>query len=74
MNKRNAGLEVVGMVSIFTYGFNVADEAFKAAGVPFYSLTNYASLIDLAVEKGDIDAVTQATLMQWRESPSTWMV
>ena len=69
---RSAGLEVVGMVSIFNYGFNIADEAFKAAGVPFYSLTNYASLIDLAVEKGDVDAKTQETLMQWRESPSTW--
>jgi orotate phosphoribosyltransferase len=61
------------MVSIFTYGFNIAEEAFKAAGVPYYSLTNYSSLIDLAVEKGDIDAATQQTLMQWRESPSTWM-
>ena len=69
---RNAGLEVIGMVSIFTYGFSIADEAFKAAAVPFYSLTNYASLIDLAVEKGDIDASTQDTLMNWRESPSTW--
>jgi orotate phosphoribosyltransferase len=69
---RSAGLEVVGMVSIFNYGFNIAAEAFKAAGVPFYSLTNYASLIDLAVEKGDVDAKTQETLMKWRESPSTW--
>jgi orotate phosphoribosyltransferase len=69
---RNEGLEVVGMVSIFNYGFNIADEAFKAAGVPFHSLTNYASLIELALEKGEIDANTQETLMQWRESPSTW--
>ena len=69
---RNAGLEVVGMVSIFNYGFSIADEAFKAAGVPYCSLTNYTSLIDLAVEKGDIDSATQDTLMQWRESPSTW--
>ncbi|MCX6202969.1 MAG: orotate phosphoribosyltransferase [Bacteroidetes bacterium] len=69
---RNAGLEVVGMVSIFNYGFALADEAFKAAGVPYYSLTNYGSLIDLAVEKGEVDSKTQETLMQWRESPSTW--
>jgi orotate phosphoribosyltransferase len=62
------------MVSIFNYGFNIADEAFKAAGVPFQSLTNYTSLIDLAVEKGDIDARTQETLMKWRESPSTWNI
>ena len=69
---RNAGLEVVGMVSIFNYGFDIADEAFKKTGVPFISLTNYASLIDLAVEKGDVDANTQDMLMEWRNSPSTW--
>jgi orotate phosphoribosyltransferase len=69
---RNAGLEVVGMVSIFNYGFQIADDAFKAAGVPFHSLTNYASLIELAVEKGEVDASTHDTLMKWRESPSTW--
>jgi orotate phosphoribosyltransferase len=62
------------VICIFNYGFNIADEAFKAAGVPFHSLTNYASLIDLAVEKGDIDSKTQDTLMQWRESPSTWNI
>jgi len=67
-------LEVVGMVSIFNYGFALADEAFKTAGVPYYSLTNYASLIDLAVEKGDVDSKTQETLMLWRESPSTWNI
>jgi len=71
---RNEGLGVVGMVSIFNYGFTLADEAFKAAGVPYYSLTNYASLIDLAVEKGEVDSKTQETLMQWRESPSTWNI
>jgi orotate phosphoribosyltransferase len=69
---RNAGLEVIGMVSIFNYGFNIADEAFQKANVPFKSLTNYASMIDLAVEKGIVDPSTQDLLMQWRESPSTW--
>ncbi len=69
---RNAGLEVVGMVSIFNSGFDIADEAFKKAGVPFISLTNYASLIELAVEKGDVDASTQDMLMEWRNSPATW--
>lgn len=69
---RNAGLEVIGMVSIFNYGFSIADEAFNKAKVPFKSLTNYASMIDLAVEKGIVDPSTQDLLMQWRESPSTW--
>jgi orotate phosphoribosyltransferase len=67
-----AGVEVVGMVSIFNYGFAVADEAFKAAGVPNHSLTNYSALIGLALEKGIINADIENTLLQWRESPSTW--
>ncbi|MFZ1452659.1 MAG: orotate phosphoribosyltransferase, partial [Ferruginibacter sp.] len=36
-----AGAEVVGMVSIFTYAFEIADHAFKAANIPYHSLTNY---------------------------------
>ena len=69
---RENGFEVVGLVSIFNYGFQIAEDAFKAAGVPYVSLTNYASLIELAVEKGLVDANTQSTLMEWRDSPSTW--
>jgi len=49
---RAAGAEVIGMVSIFTYGFQVAEKVFEQAGVPFQSLTNYSTLIDLALEKG----------------------
>lgn len=70
---RNAGLEVVGMISIFNYGFEIASKAFKEANLPFHSLTNYTSLLELAVEKGDIDSNTQSLLMDWRTSPSTWM-
>lgn len=69
---RKEGLNVVGMVSIFNYGFPIADEAFKLAEVPYRSLTNYQSLIELALEKGDIDKSMHSTLMEWRESPSTW--
>lgn len=67
-----AGLEVLGMVSIFTYGFSVATENFAKAGVPFISLTNYGSLIELAVEKGIVSADQQEILMEWRKDPSTW--
>jgi orotate phosphoribosyltransferase len=69
---KNAGLNVVGMVSIFTYGFPIAAKAFEAAGVPYQSLTNYTSLIELAVEKGQVSPETQALLMQWREDPANW--
>ncbi len=69
---RAAGLEVVGMVSIFNYGFPVAAEAFEKAGVPWISLTNYSSLISLAIEKGIVTSDQENLLLQWRESPSTW--
>ena len=69
---RKEGLEVVGMVSIFNYGFQLADDAFAASGVPYYSLTNYGSLITAAIEKGMVNAAEESTLLKWRESPSTW--
>ena len=69
---KNAGLNVVGMVSIFTYGFPIATKAFEEAGVAYRSLTNYSSLIELAVEKGQITAETEQLLLQWREDPANW--
>ena len=69
---KNAGLNVVGMVSIFTYGFPIATKAFEDEGVPYRSLTNYSSLIELAVEKGQITAETEQLLLQWREDPANW--
>ena len=48
---RAAGVEVIGMVSIFTYGFAIAENAFKTASIPYCSLTNYQTLIGLALEK-----------------------
>jgi orotate phosphoribosyltransferase len=69
---RDAGLEVVGMVAIFTYGFEVALEAFKRAGVPFKTLTNYETLIQMAVEKGTVSAPQQSILLNWQQDPSNW--
>lgn len=69
---RKAQVEVVGMVSIFTYGFETAVEAFKSAGIQSKSLTNYATLIELAVEKGIVAADEQNTLLNWRLDPANW--
>ncbi|MCU0395914.1 MAG: orotate phosphoribosyltransferase [Chitinophagaceae bacterium] len=69
---RQAGMEVMGMVAIFTYGFPQAAEAFERAGVPFRALTNYATLIDLAIERGMVTADQQALLMQWAADPAGW--
>lgn len=69
---RAAGMEVVGMVSIFTYGFSHADQAFAEKNIRYRSLTNYEHLIELAIEKGAVDASMQNTLLNWRQDPAHW--
>lgn len=69
---RQAGANVVGMVSIFNYGFDVAKEAFAKANVPFVSLTNYETLIGLAVEKGMVQPEQQEVLLKWSQDPANW--
>ncbi len=69
---KQSGLEVIGMVSIFTYGFTAAEKAFKEAGVSYQSLTDYPTLINLAVEKGIVSADTEQVLLQWRNDPANW--
>ncbi|MFV0606424.1 MAG: orotate phosphoribosyltransferase [Niabella sp.] len=70
----DAGLEVIGMVSIFTYDFAVARDAFATRGLPYKSLTNYPVLLELAKEKGLFKAEEEARLLQWREDPAKWNV
>jgi len=69
---KNAGLDVIGMVSIFTYGFPVAQEAFKLAGLAYKSLTNYETLISLATEKGQVKPNDESILLNWRKDPANW--
>jgi orotate phosphoribosyltransferase len=69
---REQGLEIIGMVSIFTYGFPVASELFARAGVTYHSLTNYPSLIELAREKGSVTASDEEILLKWRQDPANW--
>ncbi len=71
---RAAGLVVDGMVSIFNYGFDVAHKAFEEKKVPYYSLTNYTSLIELAVSKGYVNKEREMVLKQWQDNPSQWSV
>lgn len=67
-----AGLEVLGMVSIFTYGFEVAKKAFGDANVTYYPLTNYQTLVELAIEKGIVTREQEGILLKWRDDPSKW--
>lgn len=69
---KGAGLEVVGMVSIFTYGFPIATEMFSKAGVTYYPLTDYPTLIQLAAEKGIISPDKMEILLKWQTDPAGW--
>ncbi|MFZ9660932.1 MAG: orotate phosphoribosyltransferase [Chitinophagaceae bacterium] len=69
---REAGMDVIGMVSIFTYGFDVADQSFQEKNIEYASLTNYSSLVSLALEKGKINPEMESTLLEWRKDPANW--
>lgn len=69
---RKEGLGVLGVVSIFNYGFAAVSQAFEKAGVPYVSLSDYPALISLAIEKGLIGAKDQEVLLKWREDPANW--
>jgi orotate phosphoribosyltransferase len=69
---KQSGLEVIGMVSIFNYGFDQAKTAFGSAGIPLRSLTDYPALISLAVEKNLVSPEQQSVLLKWREDPASW--
>ena len=69
---RQYGVEVIGMVASFTYGFPVAEEAFKEAGVKLITLSNYNAVLEQAAETGYIKKEDLEVLNEWRKSPSTW--
>lgn len=69
---RAAGCEVLGMVCIFTYGFDLAEKNFKDAQLPLYSLSNYSDLIEEAEKLGIVSKSEMETLEDWRRSPESW--
>ncbi len=69
---RKAGFEVVGMVASYTYGFPVAEEAFRAAGVKLLTISDYEHVVAEAVATGYIAASDEELLKQWRKDPAGW--
>jgi orotate phosphoribosyltransferase len=63
---------LVAEVLIFSYNFNVAASAFGGAGIPYYSLTDYPSLIEVAKERGTVTDQEQDILLKWRDDPPNW--
>jgi len=69
---REAGVEVLGMAAIFTYGFPLADTNFQQKGVKLVCLSNYDCLIQEALRLDYIASTQLEALAQWRQSPETW--
>ena len=67
---REEGAEVIGMVSIFTYGMRAAKEKLAAANVKAVSLCDLDELLEVAVEKGYIPEEARGRILSFRDDPS----
>ncbi len=63
---------VKGLIAIFTYGFNIAEENFKNAGIDLHTLSSYEQLIETAQKTHYINGSEAEILKSWREDPSKW--
>lgn len=66
------GAEVDQVISIFTYGFDISNTSFADRELPFYTLTNYETLLKVAEKHGYVDSEDIDVLNEWRQHPDTW--
>ena len=71
---RKEGANVLGMVSIFTYGFEISNRNFAEKDLKYYSLSDYDTLIGEAVKQKYVSESQLITLHEWRNNPSEWKV
>ncbi len=69
---REANCEVLGMVAIFTYGFEKATNNFKEANCEVFTLSNYSTLIERAKASGYVSQEDVSRLQEWRQAPDQW--
>jgi orotate phosphoribosyltransferase len=69
---RDAGFDVLGMVSIFNYGFDIATRNFYDANTSLISLSDYSQLLKFALDKKYITDEQLTSLKAWRVDPSNW--
>lgn len=69
---RAAGAEVLGLGAIFTYGFQKAVDAFGAAGCKYFTLSDYATLLEVAEKQDYVKKEDKATLLNWYQNPEGW--
>lgn len=69
---REAGVVVKGMMAVFTYGFQIAEQQFTEAKVPLVTLSDYDTLVTLAAEENYITQNDIESLKSWRQDPAAW--
>lgn len=67
-----SNIEVLGMAAIFTYGFDIADQNFREAGIPLLCLSSYNLLLEEALERDYIKKEQLTSLEEWRKDPASW--
>jgi orotate phosphoribosyltransferase len=71
---RSNGSEVLGMVAVFTYGFPVAEQQFRASKVKLITLCDYDAVLTEALNTKYISEEDVETLREWRTNPSEWSI
>ncbi len=69
---QEAGCSTMGILATFSYGFELAEKNFEAARCPLYTLSDYDTLLKVALEMNFIRQDELQMLKTWRESPATW--
>ncbi|MBO74200.1 MAG: orotate phosphoribosyltransferase [Flavobacteriales bacterium] len=69
---RKAGVEVKGLIAIFTYGLPAAEKAFKASQCKWLTLTDYSTMLDQALAEGYLNDEQRSLLDAWNSDPVAW--
>jgi orotate phosphoribosyltransferase len=69
---QEAGCNVIGMVAIFTYGFETAEKNFSDAGIPLVCLSDFTHLLQQAVDQKFLDENQLVYVKSWRLDPANW--
>ena len=70
---KSEGINVMGMLSIFSYNFDFANKKFTEKKVAINSLADYNTLIEIIESNGDLDYDEISRLKKWREDPENWI-
>ena len=69
---RESGLEVKGLVAIFSYGFDSSKDKFEVAKCPFEVLTDYSTMLEQAKAEGYVSDSQVSLLEAWSKDPKAW--